>query len=200
MLALFDKMRIEDEGVRDWFRAVLASQTKDTQADSLAQRTELIRQQNLLVSNQDRLLNMRFNDEIDQEAFGRKQTELRDRLASIKLQRDVVDRSHDETAELAAKVFELSQTLRQQWLTADYAAKRRILEIVLLNSRPDNKKALRRARRRASCSGKWRGQDLNLRPRGYEPRELPGCSTPRQSDHPREGRSMKYIGCPTKGK
>ncbi len=27
---------------------------------------------------------------------------------------------------------------------------------------------------------KLRGQDLNLRPRGYEPRELPGCSTPRQ--------------------
>src|SRR5262245_27052123 len=26
----------------------------------------------------------------------------------------------------------------------------------------------------------WRGQDLNLRPRGYEPRELPDCSTPRQ--------------------
>ena len=25
---------------------------------------------------------------------------------------------------------------------------------------------------------KLRGQDLNLRPRGYEPRELPGCSTP----------------------
>ena len=26
-----------------------------------------------------------------------------------------------------------------------------------------------------------RGQDLNLRPLGYEPNELPGCSTPRQS-------------------
>ena len=25
----------------------------------------------------------------------------------------------------------------------------------------------------------WRGQDLNLWPRGYEPRELPDCSTPR---------------------
>jgi hypothetical protein len=24
---------------------------------------------------------------------------------------------------------------------------------------------------------KWRGPDLNRRPRGYEPRELPGCST-----------------------
>src|SRR5690606_17155689 len=61
-------------------------------------------------------------------------TELRDRLASIKLQLDVLDRSHDETAELAVKVFELSQTLKEQWLTADYATKRRLLEIVCLNS------------------------------------------------------------------
>ncbi len=28
----------------------------------------------------------------------------------------------------------------------------------------------------------WRGGDLNSRPSGYEPDELPGCSTPR-SDH-----------------
>ena len=28
-----------------------------------------------------------------------------------------------------------------------------------------------------------RGQDLNLRPRGYEPRELPDCSTPRIAAH-----------------
>ncbi len=27
----------------------------------------------------------------------------------------------------------------------------------------------------------WRGQDLNLRPSGYEPDELPDCSTPRRS-------------------
>ena len=35
----------------------------------------------------------------------------------------------------------------------------------------------------------WRGQDSNLRPRGYEPRELPGCSTPRRdrSDFTRFG-------------
>jgi hypothetical protein len=50
----------------------------------------------------------------------KEQMQLRDRLAAMKLKLDAVDRSHDETAELAARVFELSQTLRQQWLTADY--------------------------------------------------------------------------------
>src|SRR5262249_11648662 len=135
VLAVFDKMRVEDEGVRDWFRLVLASQTRDAQAESLAQRAELQRQETLLVQQQDRLLNMRLSEDIDQDTFARQHTELRDRLASIKLQLDAVDRSHDETAELAAKVFELSQTLRSQWLTADYAAKRHILEIVFLNCR-----------------------------------------------------------------
>jgi hypothetical protein len=80
---------------------------------------------------------MRLSEDIDQEIFARKHTGLRDRLASIKLQLDAVDRSHDETAELATKVFELLQTPRQQWLTADYPEKRRLLEIVFLNSRLD---------------------------------------------------------------
>jgi site-specific DNA recombinase len=99
----------------------------------LSQRAELQRQETLIVQQQDRLLNLRLADDIDQETFARKSTEIRDRLASIKLQLDGLDRSHDETAELASKVVELSQTLRQQWLTADYDAKRRILEIVCLN-------------------------------------------------------------------
>ena len=92
----------------------------------------------MIVNQQDKLLNLRIVDDIDQATFARKSTELRDRLAAIKLRLDVVDRTHDETADLAAKVLELSQTLRQQWLTADYSAKRRILEIVLLNCRLDD--------------------------------------------------------------
>ena len=156
VLAIFDKMRIEDESVRDWFRLVLASQTRDAQAESLRNVRNSSVRKRCSSQQQDRLLNLRLADDIDQETFARKHTEIRDRLASIKLQLDALDRSHDETAELASKVFELSQTLRQQWLTADYAAKRRILEIVCLNCRldgvtlvPDNEKALRRSRRRA---------------------------------------------------
>ncbi len=50
---------------------------------------------------------MRLAEDIDPETFANKHIELRNRLAAIKLQLDVVDRSHDETAELAARVFEL---------------------------------------------------------------------------------------------
>ncbi|WP_339747596.1 recombinase family protein [uncultured Rubinisphaera sp.] len=133
ILDLFDKMRIKDDSIRDWFRTVLVSQTKDSQAESLSQRAELQRQETLLVQQQDRLLNLRLANEIDQQTYGNKATELRDRLASIKLQLDVIDRSHDELAELALKVFELSQSLKEKWLTADYDEKRRILEIICLN-------------------------------------------------------------------
>ncbi|GMU37841.1 MAG: recombinase family protein [Phycisphaerae bacterium] len=137
VLELFGRMKVEDPEVRDWFRMVLASQTRDAQKDSRAQREELLRQSSLLVAQQDRLLNLRIADDVDQETFARKHTELRDRLSSIKLQLDVLDRSHDETAELAAKVFELSQTLQNTWVSADYATKRRILEIVCLDCRLD---------------------------------------------------------------
>lgn len=124
--------------MREWFRTVLLSQTKDAQAQSALQRAELQRQESLLIAQQDRLLNLRLGDQIDEATFARKQTELRDRLASIKLQMEVLDRSHDETAEIAVKAFELSQTLREKWLTADYATKRRILDIVCLNCRLDD--------------------------------------------------------------
>ena len=134
-------MRVEDESVGDWFRLVLASQTRDAQEDARAQRAELQRQETLIVAQQDRLLNLRLSEDIHQETFARKHMEMRDRLAAIKLQLDVLDRSHDETAELAAKVFELSQTLRSQWLTADYAANE--LPIRWRNSCPHNKRTIR---------------------------------------------------------
>ncbi len=138
VLAMFAKMRVEDEKIRDWFRAVLASKTKDSQADTRAKHSELSRQLSLIKGQQDRLLNLRLEDQIDVATFNKKQVELRDRLASVKLQLDALDRSRDENAELASRVFELSQTLTERWVTADYSEKRQILEIVWLNCRLDD--------------------------------------------------------------
>ncbi|MEO8498628.1 MAG: recombinase zinc beta ribbon domain-containing protein, partial [Planctomycetota bacterium] len=138
VLSFFDKIRIEDDAIRDWFRAVLASKTKDAQADSRAQRAELQRQETLFAAQQDRLLNLRIDGQIDDNTFASKSTELRDRLASIMRQLEALNRSRDENAELASRVFELSQTFRQKWLTAEYAEKRQILEIIGLNCRLDD--------------------------------------------------------------
>jgi hypothetical protein len=75
----------------------LVLQTEDAQSDSTAQRTELQRQASLLIAQQDRLLNIHLAGDIDQQAFAQKQIELRDCLASIKLQLDVLDRSRTST-------------------------------------------------------------------------------------------------------
>src|ERR1700731_4098778 len=48
----------------------------------------------------------------------------------------------------------------------------------------------------------WRGQDLNLRPSGYEPDELPDCSTPRREQtryHLPNGLRPSRPGKPAQG-
>ena len=47
------------------------------------------------------------------------------------------NRGRSEQAELAIKVFELSQALEDKWLTADFAAKRQMLQMVFLNPKLD---------------------------------------------------------------
>ena len=130
---IFASIRIDDDNLRDWFAMVLQSQTQAAQKETKSQRAEIQRQLSNTMGQQDRLINMRMADEIDGETFARKQRELRDREAEFKLQLDVIDRSHHETADLATKAFELSQSLSEKWLAADYAEKRQILEIVCLN-------------------------------------------------------------------
>ena len=93
------------------------------------------RQLTSLRERDERLLNLRLLGEIDAFTFGRKSTELRDRIAQLSLQVEACDRGRAEYGELAEKVFELSQSLTEKWLNADARAKRQLLEIVCLNFR-----------------------------------------------------------------
>ena len=138
VLALFAKLRIEDAEVRDWVLRVLRARTREEQDYTREQRAELHRQLTVIQGQTDQLLNLRLLEEIDADTFAAKGTELRDRAARLKLQAEVLDRGHDENADIAIKAFELSQSLMSKWLTADYAAKRQILEIVCLNWRLDD--------------------------------------------------------------
>ncbi|WP_146372652.1 recombinase family protein [Symmachiella macrocystis] len=133
MLAVFDTLRVENEEFRDPFREQLRQTTNWDQRSS-ARRAKEFQQELIEVrEQQDRLLNLRMLEEISADTFASKSRDLRDREAELKLDIDVADRSRQETIDIAVKAFELSQSLREKWFTADYAAKRRILEIIGLN-------------------------------------------------------------------
>lgn len=119
---MFDRIRIEDDQQRDWFRRALQASTRQGQQDQEKQIAELSRRLSVLRNQQDRLLNLRLLDEIEDETYGRKNVELLDQIAETKLLLDKQERSKAEQGEVALKVFELSRTLRTQWLSADYRA------------------------------------------------------------------------------
>ncbi|MEO0529353.1 MAG: hypothetical protein AAF266_02120 [Planctomycetota bacterium] len=101
VLGLFDKLRIEDEKVRDWFARVLRERTLGEQQESRERVAELNRQLTLVRRQQDQLLNLRLLEEIEQDTFANKATELRDRVARINAQLESNDRCRAETGEIA---------------------------------------------------------------------------------------------------
>ena len=56
------------------------------------------------------------------------------------MQLEVSDRDDREIAELAINAFELSQSLQERWLTADYHPKRTVLGITLESVRLNSEK------------------------------------------------------------
>ncbi|PQO40657.1 hypothetical protein [Blastopirellula marina] len=84
------------------------------------------------------LPNLRLLEEIDSNTYAAKAQELRDEETGLRLQIERYIRERTEIIDVAVKAFELSQRLRDKWVTADYAAKRRILEITCLNGKLDD--------------------------------------------------------------
>lgn len=63
------------------------------------------------------------------------------------LQTEAAGRQKSEHADLAVKVFELSQCLREKWIAADIPEKRQLLEIVCLNFTLDGAKLVPQMRK-----------------------------------------------------
>lgn len=72
-------------------------------------------------------------EESDFDTFASRSRELRDRTADVQLEIEACDRGRNEIIDIAVKAFELWQALRKKRLTAEYAAIRRILEILGLD-------------------------------------------------------------------
>jgi len=151
MLALFDTLRVEDDKFRQTFREELRKTTNWELGKSSSDDSELKREHAEAVRLQGQLLNLRLLEEIDADTYAVKAQELRDQVAGLRLQIERCDRSRNEIIDIAIKAFELSQDLRAKWFAADYAAKRRILEILCLN---------------------WKLEDVSLVPEWRKPFDL----------------------------
>ena len=139
LLALFDRMRIEDEEVRDWFVKVLRARTRDDQERSRQQRMELEGQLSKVIAQQDRLLNLRLLEEINADTFAAKQHRTAGPGGASSSSRSTPSTAPTtKTPTSPSKRLNFRKTLRAKWVTADFAAKRRILEIVCLNLRLDD--------------------------------------------------------------
>lgn len=133
ILGLFDQLRVENAEFRQAFREELRKATNWDLGRSAVEDGELKRRHSEVVRLQGQLLNLRLLEEIDAETFAAKGRELRDEEATLRLKIEACSRGRNETIDIAVKAFELSQNLREKWFAADYAAKRRILEILCLN-------------------------------------------------------------------
>ena len=133
MLALFDKLKIADKKVLQWLQRVIRAKTKTEVEDNTAQLRKITRQLDQLNKDRDMLLTLRMHGEIEADTFARKDSELRSLSKRLKLRLDGQEQQKTEIGDLAMKVLELSQCLKEKWVTADTAEKRVILEIVCLN-------------------------------------------------------------------
>ena len=114
------------------------------------------RQVSAIRKQQDELLNPHLAGEFDFDTFAARSTEPRKREALLNLGIEACGHGRHENADVAVKAFELSQKLREKWVAADYAARRRNLEIVVLNFSLDG----------ATLDPEWR-KPFDILPNGF---------------------------------
>lgn len=130
-LELFRQLRIEDAGTRAWFARVIRERIHQDQTAAQTRIEELNKRLTAVRGRIKHALNMRLAQEIDAAEFAALKTEMRDQEARLVLEYESASRTWQEKIDVASDTFELSQNIYDKWLTADYDAKRRILEIVL---------------------------------------------------------------------
>ncbi|MDB5328328.1 MAG: hypothetical protein JWM57_3897 [Phycisphaerales bacterium] len=130
LFAFFATIKLDEE-TRQWFVEVIRARAKAGQVENTNHRVELMRQREQVEARLKSLLDLRISGEVTPEEYAAKRSELQDRQAAIRLQLECTDRDDDQIADLAIKAFELSQSLTERWLSADYNAKRTILSIML---------------------------------------------------------------------
>ena len=117
--------------MRQWFVDVIKAKAHAGHDQNREHQKELTRQREQINAKLQTLLDLRMDGEITADDYALKRQELYERQSAIALQLQTSDRDGREIADLAIKAFELSQSLRERWVKANYNARRTILGIML---------------------------------------------------------------------
>lgn len=78
-------------------------------------------------------MNLRLLEQVDEQTFAAKNTELRDQAAELSNQLQSAGGRDHNHANLAVKAFELSQSLKDNWVKSKLTTRRQLLQIIGLN-------------------------------------------------------------------
>lgn len=133
VLAMFERLRLEDPAVRELFAKTLRAKTLEDRQEAKAAVGEATRQLNLLTNQKDRLTDMRMAGEIDADEFLERKTRMRDEEARLQLQLDKTNKNREEVVDLALRTLELSQSLKNKWVQADFDVRAKLLRATCSN-------------------------------------------------------------------
>tara|TARA_Y100000589_G_scaffold278219_1_gene273617 strand:+ start:1269 stop:2009 length:741 start_codon:yes stop_codon:yes gene_type:complete len=126
-------IRIEDDEERQWFRdSIIAAFQDDTKLR--AQRAKsLKRRLSDLQKMQQRLLDAYLAGGLDQKTFTTKSSQFKDQIDEAKINIQTSKAAPLTGFEQVLEVFDLAQEAAKRWETGDHAARRELLDTVLLN-------------------------------------------------------------------
>ncbi len=134
----------------------------------------------------DNAINLLLDGVITKDVYEAKKVQLDKEIAEIESELAKYTDDYDEIGNILENIVELAGNARFLLKSSKVEQKRAFLKLVLLNSSITDKKAwisLKKPfdllKKSNGCKQWLRGMDLNHRPSGYEPDELPDCSTPR---------------------
>ena len=134
VFGLFDQLVVDDEDIRDWLSTVRKQKAHAGQQYQRKRRTELLRQLTAATNQQKRLVSLRLNGEIDEDAMRDHKAELQGRAVQLTSAIEEIDRSLSAVAD-DADPRGISRLLRDCWTRADVGIKRRILNGLFHNCR-----------------------------------------------------------------
>lgn len=122
-----------NEDIAEWLKEALKEQSRNASQFQEKQIKAIEADVKKAEQRLDNLYNMRIDGKIDDDAYKRKETELKSTIIECRHQLDNIKADNPNICEDARQTFELSKRLPSLYLKANYEEKAKILKFIASN-------------------------------------------------------------------